>query len=1010
MDDIIEIVGNTTTTPMAIPDWDQNDETKADYIKNKPEILTETDVKQIIAETGGGGGGTTVVSVQADWEQDDESQSDYIKNKPTTIVGYGITDAYNKDEIDDIIENLPTGGGGTTVVSVQADWAQDDTTQNDYIKNKPTISQTYFEQSFTFVVGDCLSNNVQNGDVLINVTTPEICFIVFDANRFDVSGLTVLTLSMLGNNTLPTPQVGDKFLIENIDINTGEVLGAPRIGIMTLESGINAPTAVDGVVDTTPNTIPKRDDRGVLFANNSLSNYGISDETLIQSLTSYLGDNALINAKTLEMYAQNKIQASGDSLYGFDGDANPKEYRLAPSITPGSEYIPTAGAVYTEVYNRMVDVLGTVDETYATKFDTYTKDEVDAKIQNIPTGGGAAEAVLYTEQTLTEEQKAQARENIGVEAVDTTYVDNAVTLEKIERQSEIAVERARITALATLGEGSTTGDAELQDIRVGADGTVYNTAGDAVRGQIKDIKDRVEEKTEMLRKTFANENIFDEEKDSVLQGSEYRIGTVQLNGAEEFVVISTKGATANNISGIKLYDESGTEINDITVSSTFYNTNTIDVRQGKKVTIPTNARTLQFKYRFLHASSGNTLCSEMMVTVGETVPMYYTKCEYINVLINSPYVTEDDVNNVKIYYVSTSGSDENDGLTEKTPLASIYKALELGASNLAIERGDHFIAGDIVFENKNKLHIYAYDNNETYSHDVPKRKKANLIGGTYHDDYVKNNDGVYICEGVTVTDNNICLVDNEPSKANILTKVTSYDACVSTAETFYTDGANLYFNTTNTTFTKIAIRKVTSVLTFINCNDVLIEDIACSVSGASVFVMDYCTGVVLNNCEANYSLINMGFALENCNAIFNNCSAYRNKIDGFNFHGYGTTVMNDCEALWNSDDGCSHHYGCIGIINGGKFIGNNKAGITPAYGATVNIYNAICVDNDGSGIAYLSTNNGHSPMNGIVNGCVMANNQRGLSVGTLCNVTSINCKYKDNSSMDKEINGTLIEY
>lgn len=33
-----KIVGNTTTTPIAPPDWNQTDETKADYIKNKPSI------------------------------------------------------------------------------------------------------------------------------------------------------------------------------------------------------------------------------------------------------------------------------------------------------------------------------------------------------------------------------------------------------------------------------------------------------------------------------------------------------------------------------------------------------------------------------------------------------------------------------------------------------------------------------------------------------------------------------------------------------------------------------------------------------------------------------------------------------------------------------------------------------------------------------------------------------------------------------------------------------------
>jgi hypothetical protein len=36
-----KIIGNTTATPNPRPDWNQTDETKADFIKNKPQFNTE---------------------------------------------------------------------------------------------------------------------------------------------------------------------------------------------------------------------------------------------------------------------------------------------------------------------------------------------------------------------------------------------------------------------------------------------------------------------------------------------------------------------------------------------------------------------------------------------------------------------------------------------------------------------------------------------------------------------------------------------------------------------------------------------------------------------------------------------------------------------------------------------------------------------------------------------------------------------------------------------------------
>ncbi|MBR0544016.1 MAG: SGNH/GDSL hydrolase family protein [Bacteroidaceae bacterium] len=141
--------------------------------------------------------------------------------------------------------------------------------------------------------------------------------------------------------------------------------------------------------------------------------------------------------------------------------------------------------------------------------DTLTGDvwkcvsEADDKYGWAKLSEGSPDAVKFTAQTLTDEQKAQARKNIGAMSSDVDiplieglvtedYVDAKVDSEKSERKAEIAVERARIDNLSTMENGSTSGDAELQDLRVGYDGTIYVNAGTAVREQSGRLDARVQ--------------------------------------------------------------------------------------------------------------------------------------------------------------------------------------------------------------------------------------------------------------------------------------------------------------------------------------------------------------------------------------------------------------------------------------------------------------------------------------------------------------------------------------
>ena len=81
-----------------------------------------------------------------------------------------------------------------------------------------------------------------------------------------------------------------------------------------------------------------------------------------------------------------------------------------------------------------------------------------------------------------------------VDVGDLSYLNDFMS----DVNDDITTLQNRMDSFTSLEEGSTTGDAELTDIRNGADGVLYNQAGTAVRTQFNNLSEKVDDTKEYL--------------------------------------------------------------------------------------------------------------------------------------------------------------------------------------------------------------------------------------------------------------------------------------------------------------------------------------------------------------------------------------------------------------------------------------------------------------------------------------------------------------------------------
>jgi hypothetical protein len=142
-------------------DWNESDNTKQDYIKNKPANLvqdasyvhTDNNFTNTLKSKLEGIEAGAEVNVQSDWNQSDNTADDYIKNKPSNLV-QDASYVHTDNNFTTTLKNKLDGIAACAEVNVQSDWNQTNSSADDYIKNKPSnlvqdASYVHTDNNFT---------------------------------------------------------------------------------------------------------------------------------------------------------------------------------------------------------------------------------------------------------------------------------------------------------------------------------------------------------------------------------------------------------------------------------------------------------------------------------------------------------------------------------------------------------------------------------------------------------------------------------------------------------------------------------------------------------------------------------------------------------------------------------------------------------------------------------------------------------------------------------------------
>lgn len=169
-------------------------------------------------------------------------------------------------------------------------------------------------------------------------------------------------------------------------------------------------------------------------------------------------------------------------------------YRVTEAIASGSDYVVNSNIRATTIEDMIKYIVATmrpIDDTLnlasnnavsnsavavAIENVRYEIEEVSDTIDNLDS------EINYTNEHLNNTDTAVNNTNTALNQLASQLAGE--TQSRINEDNELGT---RIDNIANLEEGSTTGDAELIDGRIGADGHTYSNIGSAIRGQVNEL-------------------------------------------------------------------------------------------------------------------------------------------------------------------------------------------------------------------------------------------------------------------------------------------------------------------------------------------------------------------------------------------------------------------------------------------------------------------------------------------------------------------------------------------